>query len=163
MALARFLERISAIEVQVEVHEMEHSTHTAEEAAAAVGCAAGAIVKSLLFLVGEEPLLVLTSGVNRVDTSRLTEVLGSPVAMADPKAVKAITGYSIGGVPPFGHVTKLKTIVDEDLLGHDVVWAAAGAATAVFPIPSSRLVEITGAEVARVAPTVGVGPTSALR
>ena len=151
MALATFLERIETLGVSVEVREMEHSTHTAEDAAAAVGCAASAIVKSLVFLARDEGLLVLASGLNRVDTELLAEAVGCPVTMADPKTVKSITGYSIGGVPPFGHLTNLRTFVDVDLLTHAEVWAAAGAATAVFPIAQQDLVDIAAAQVVRVA------------
>ena len=157
MALARFLERIESLGVSVDVRQMEHSTHTAEDAAAAVGCAVGAIVKSLVFLAGAEGLLVLTSGPNRVDTELLAEAVGSPVIMADPKTVKSLTGYSIGGVPPFGHLTSLRTFVDIDLLAYAEVWAAAGAATAVFPIAPQDLVDITAARVVRVAVPTGIG------
>ena len=157
MALAKFLERIKPLGVSVEVRQMENSTHTAEEAAAAVGCSASAIVKSLVFLAGDEGLLVLTSGPNRVDTGLLADAVGGPVAMADPKTVKSITGYSIGGVPPFGHLTKLRTFVDIDLLAHPEVWAAAGAATAVFPIAPQDLVDIAAARIVRIAVPTGVG------
>lgn len=150
MALARFVERIAALGITVEVREMGHTTHTAEDAAAALRCAVGAIVKSLLFLADGAPLLVLASGPNRVDTALIAATVGSPVVMADAKTVKTVTGYSIGGVPPFGHPFGLRTLVDADLLDHQEVWAAAGAATAVFAIAPNRLVELTAAEVVRV-------------
>lgn len=151
MAVATFIERTAALGIEVAIREMDDSTHTAVEAAEALGTTVAAIVKSLLFRVdGTEPLLVLASGPNRVDTRLLTELVGGDVAMADAKSVKAVTGYSIGGVPPLGHPTALRTIIDEDLLVLPVVWAAAGSATAVFPIEPLRLLELTGATIARV-------------
>lgn len=150
MSLRRFLDNSAQLGVAVAVREMDHSTHTAEDAAAAVGCVVGAIVKSLVFLAGSEPLLVLASGPNRVDLAVLSGELAEPVRMADAKTVKSVTGFSIGGVPPFGHTRPLRTVMDRDLLGHDEVWAAAGAATAVFPIAPSALAEIARAELVRV-------------
>ncbi|HEY9477997.1 MAG TPA: YbaK/EbsC family protein [Microbacteriaceae bacterium] len=151
MSLARFVQRSAELGVTVDVREMESTTHTAEEAAAAVGCPVGAIVKSLVFLAGDVPLIVLASGQNRVDTGVLGAALGSAVRMADAKTVKAATGYSIGGVPPFGHTGRIRTVMDEDLLAYRQVWAAAGAATAVFPIAPDELARIAAAEVLPVA------------
>ena len=147
MSLARFREHSATLGITVEVRQMDHTTHTAEDAAAAVGCAVGAIVKSLVFLVDDQPCLVLVSGSNRVDTAMLGAALGGTATMADAKTVKSVSGYSIGGVPPFGHPTALRTAMDRDLLTHQEVWAAAGAATAVFAIASARLATITAAEV----------------
>jgi prolyl-tRNA editing enzyme YbaK/EbsC (Cys-tRNA(Pro) deacylase) len=151
MSLARFREHSATLGITVDVRQMDHTTHTAEDAAAAVGCAVGAIVKSLVFLVDSQPCLVLVSGSNRVDTAMLSAALGSPASMADAKTVKSASGYSIGGVPPFGHPTALRTVMDRDLLAHHEVWAAAGAATAVFPMESARLAKITAAEVVQLA------------
>ncbi len=146
-AVQRFLEAAGELGFIPEVRVMEQSTHTAEEAAAAVGCGVGAIVKSLIFLADDEPLLVLVSGPNRVDTGKLGKELGAVITKSDAKRVKAATGYSIGGVPPFGHSTPLRTVIDPDLLTHDQLWAAAGTATAVFPIVPDSLVELTRGEV----------------
>jgi prolyl-tRNA editing enzyme YbaK/EbsC (Cys-tRNA(Pro) deacylase) len=151
MSLARFMQLSAELGVTVDVREMESTTHTAEDAAAAVGCPVGAIVKSLVFLANGEPLIVLASGPNRVDTAVLGGALGSQLRMADAKTVKSVTGYSIGGVPPFGHTSALRTVMDEDLLQHDRVWAAAGAATAVFPIAPDELARIAAADVLPVA------------
>jgi prolyl-tRNA editing enzyme YbaK/EbsC (Cys-tRNA(Pro) deacylase) len=137
--------------IVIEVREMGDSTHTAQDAAAAVGCPVQAIVKSLLFVAAGEPVLVLASGPNRVDTSLLGGILGAPVSMADARAVKAVTGYSIGGVPPIGHPEPLRTIMDESLLALPEVWAAAGSAKAVFAIDPARLAELSGATIARIA------------
>ena len=151
MAVANFLLRTAALGVEVDVREMDDTTHTAVEAATALGTTVAAIVKSLLFRIdGDAPLLVLASGPNRVDTRLLGELVGGAIAMADAKSVKLVTGYSIGGVPPFGHPERLRTIIDEDLLALPEVWAAAGSATAVFGIEPHRLAELTNATVARV-------------
>ncbi|MCU1578913.1 MAG: YbaK/EbsC family protein [Rhodoglobus sp.] len=150
MAVSTFLDRMAAIGVDIEVRQMDDTTHTAVEAATALGTTVAAIVKSLLFVAGGEPLLVLASGPNRVDTRLLAAIVGGEVSMADAKSVKAVTGYSIGGVPPIGHPEALRTIIDEDLLVLPVVWAAAGSASAVFGIEPHRLAELSGATVARV-------------
>jgi prolyl-tRNA editing enzyme YbaK/EbsC (Cys-tRNA(Pro) deacylase) len=140
--------------VAVEPREMDDTTHTAQDAAAALGCEVAAIVKSLLFLAGEgddqSPVLVLASGPRRVDTELIAQLLGRPVRMADAKTVKTVTGSSIGGVPPFGHPQPIATIFDEGLLELDEVWAAAASAHSVFPIAPTRLAEVTSATVARV-------------
>jgi len=134
----------------LEVAYMDQSTHTAEEAAAAVGAPVAAIVKSLLFFAGDEPILVLASGPNRVNVEAVAERLGQPLVKADAAAVKSTTGWSIGGVPPLGHPTALRTAMDEDFFALETLWAAAGSATAVFPISPNRLRELTGAEVISV-------------
>lgn len=133
--------------LNLEIRQMDQSTHTAEEAAAAVGAPVAAIVKSLLFLAGDEPIVVLASGPNRVNPQALGDRLGVVLDKADAKAVKTHTGWSIGGVPPFGYPAALRTVMDEDFFTLDTVWAAAGSATAVFPISPARLQELTSAEV----------------
>lgn len=145
-----FQARLAERDIAVEPREMDESTHTAQQAADALGCSVAAIVKSLLFEAEGEPLLVLASGPNRVDTSLLAELVGVPVTMADAKRVKLVTGSSIGGVPPLGHPQQLRTIMDETLLALPVVWAAAASATSVFDIEPQRLAELTQAVVARV-------------
>lgn len=147
----RFASRLAERGILIEPREMDASTHTAAQAAAALGCGVEAIVKSLLFLRDDEPVLVLASGPNRVDTALLTELLGGEVRMADAKRVKAETGSSIGGVPPLGHPEPLRTVMDETLLRLPVVWAAAASATSVFAIEPARLAELTDATIARVA------------
>ncbi|HEY8588401.1 MAG TPA: YbaK/EbsC family protein [Naasia sp.] len=133
------------------VRETDPTAHTAADAAAALGVPVAAIVKSLVFLAGDEPVLVLASGPNRVDPARAGKAFGAPLRKADAATVKAATGYSIGGVPPFGHPTPLPTLIDEDLLAQPELWAAAGTANAVFPIAPDRLVAVTGGRVLRVA------------
>ena len=145
-----FQARLAERGIDIEPREMDESTHTAQQAADALGCSVAAIVKSLLFEADGEPVLVLASGPNRVDTALIEELLGVSVTMSDAKRVKAVTGSSIGGVPPFGHPEPLRTVLDETLLGLPVVWAAAASAHSVFSIEPQRLAEVTGATVARV-------------
>lgn len=142
--------------VVIEAREMDDTTHTAKDAANALGCGVEAIVKSLLFIADGEPVLVLASGPNRVDVSLIGDLVGATVVMADAKLVKKATGYSIGGVPPLGHPEPLRTIMDADLLVLPEVWAAAGSAHSVFGIEPHRLAALTNATVA----TVTVATTS---
>jgi prolyl-tRNA editing enzyme YbaK/EbsC (Cys-tRNA(Pro) deacylase) len=129
---------------------MAESTHTAQEAADAVGAPVQAIVKSLVFLADGQPLLVLASGPNRVNTQALGLRLGLTLDKADADSVKQVTGYSIGGVPPFGHRQPIRTVMDEDFLALEVLWAAAGSSQAVFPISPDQLRELARAEVVSV-------------
>lgn len=146
-AVQRFRDAAAERGFTPEIRVMEQSTHTAQEAADAVGCDVGAIVKSLLFEADGAPLLVLVSGPNRVDTEKLSTELGAAISKPDAKRVKSATGYSIGGVPPFGHTVQLRTVVDPALLAQDELWAAAGSATAVFPLSPDALIELTRGEV----------------
>jgi prolyl-tRNA editing enzyme YbaK/EbsC (Cys-tRNA(Pro) deacylase) len=128
------------------VIEFAESTRTAQEAAERVGCTLGQIVKSLIFRGQEtgKPILVLTSGSNRVDEKRLAEYTGEPVGRADADFVREVTGYAIGGVPPLGHARPMETYLDEDLLQYQVVWAAAGTPRAVFQLTPAQLQSMTG-------------------
>jgi len=131
------------------VRDFPKGTRTAADAAAAIGCEVGQICKSLVFRrAGDDgaAVLVIASGANRVDEARLR------VVKADADFVRAQTGYAIGGVPPFGHVREIDTVVDEDLLRFETVWAAAGTPSSVFPIAPADLVERTGARVQRARP-----------
>lgn len=150
MAVDTFVRWVAQNGLEFEIREMDDTTHTALDAANALGCSVEAIVKSLLFLADGEPVLVLASGPNRVDTALVAGIVGTPIEMADAKSVKRVTGYSIGGVPPFGHPQPIRTVMDETLLDLDVVWAAAGSAKAVFPIQPGRLAELVSATVGRV-------------
>jgi prolyl-tRNA editing enzyme YbaK/EbsC (Cys-tRNA(Pro) deacylase) len=144
------LDRVRAVlreaGIDAEIREFPDGTRTAPEAAAAVGCEVAQICKSLVFRVGDAPLLIVASGANRVDEARFGAV------KADARWVREQTGFAIGGIPPVGHARPIDTVVDEDLLRHDVVWAAAGTPRAVFAIAPERLVAVTGARVARVSP-----------
>ena len=122
-------------------------TRTATDAARAVGCEVGQIVKSLVFVAAGTPVVALVSGANRVDEKRLGAVAGEPVVKADAETARSATGYSIGGVPPFGHATEVPVFMDRDLLGYEAVWAAAGRPDSVFEIEPARLRELSGATV----------------
>nr|WP_246336602.1 YbaK/EbsC family protein [Flexivirga oryzae] len=137
--------------VQGEVRVLPESAHTAAQAAAALGCDPGAIASSLVFQAGDEPLLVMTSGVHRVDTDLLSRELGVPVQMARAKVVKEVTGQPIGGVSPIGHPAPLRTLVDRSLQEYGVLWAAAGSRNSVVSIGFADLVRITSGTVTQVA------------
>ena len=136
------------------VIEFTESTRTAQEAADRVGCQLGQIVKSLVFKgrSSNKGILVLTSGLNRVDENKISQYAGESIGRADPEFVRTVTGFSIGGVPPVGHAQPLETYIDEDLLQYTDVWAAAGTPNAVFQMPSSELVRITNGKIMRVKP-----------
>ena len=152
-ATERVLAALRAAGVEVELRSFPEGTHTAPQAAAAVGVEVGQIVKSLVFARpgSGRLLLVLTSGANRVDERRLGELVGEPVGRADADAVRAATSFAIGGVPPVGHAEPLETLVDSDLLRYDEVWAAAGTPRDVFAIAPAELVRVSGGRVAAVA------------
>jgi prolyl-tRNA editing enzyme YbaK/EbsC (Cys-tRNA(Pro) deacylase) len=134
------------------VIEFSESTRTAQEAAQRAGCELGQIVKSLVFRGKNtgKPLLVLTSGENRVDEELLSRHAGEPIGRPDADFVREMTGFAIGGVPPFGHTHPIETYLDEDLLQYPAVWAAAGTSNAIFEIPPAELLRITEAKVARI-------------
>ncbi len=126
-------------------------TRTAAQAAEAIGVSVAEIANSLVFLVDDAPIVVLSSGAERVDLTALAELMGGVDAKrCPPDRVKAATGFAIGGVPPFGHTTDLPVILDDALLAFDQVWAAAGTADTCFPVPPEDLVVATGATVATV-------------
>jgi prolyl-tRNA editing enzyme YbaK/EbsC (Cys-tRNA(Pro) deacylase) len=141
----------AALGLDVTVREFPEGTRTAGDAARAIGVTVGQIVKSLIFQVDGEVVVALVSGPNRLDESLLAAAAGRPdaaVGRADAAAVRAATGFPIGGVPPFGHAHPIPTFVDEDLLGYDEVWAAAGTPRHVFVLTPADLVRATGGAVA---------------
>ena len=144
----RFESWLADSEIGVTVKQFPSGTRTAVDAARAVGCDVGQIVKSLVFVAGGRPVVALVSGANRLDEGRLAAVAGSPVTKADAEIARTATGYAIGGVPPFGHASDIPVFMDRDLLHHDVVWAAAGRPDSVFEIAPERLRELSQAEVA---------------
>ncbi len=147
-ARERFLAGAEALGLTPEILRFPEGTRTAEQAAAAVGCELGQIVKSLVFLCDGQPVLALTSGANRVDTTRLGELLGGKIARADADGVREATGYAIGGTPPFGHERMLRAVVDRALLTYDTVWAAAGTPDTVFELTPDELLRASGAKAA---------------
>ncbi|HEX2553011.1 MAG TPA: YbaK/EbsC family protein [Microvirga sp.] len=131
----------------VAIREMPQSTRSAEEAAAACGCAVAQIVKSLVFAGADsgEPCLLLVSGRNRVDQDGVAAAIGEALVRPDGARVRAWTGFAIGGIPPFGHDRPMRTFIDRDLLAFDRVWAAAGTPNAVFAIDPQVLAAAAGA------------------
>ncbi len=134
------------------VVEFAESTRTSQEAADRAGCALGQITKSLIFKGKEsgKPILVLTSGANRVDEKRIGEYAGEPIGRADPDFVRLVTGFAIGGVPPLGHAQPMETYLDEDLLQYSTIWAAAGTPKAIFELRPADLQEMSGGRTVKV-------------
>jgi prolyl-tRNA editing enzyme YbaK/EbsC (Cys-tRNA(Pro) deacylase) len=154
--IERVLEAAARKGVELRIRVFDESTHTAQEAAAAVGAQLGQIVKSVVFVApgedgGLEPIVCLVSGPNRVDLGRLAAVTAEPeVRRATAREAHELTGFSIGGIPPIGHSRPLRVIMDPDLGRFEVVWAAAGTATAVFPVPPATLRTLANAVVAPI-------------
>ena len=140
---------LRALGFDLTVIEHAESTRTAEEAAERVGVTLGQIVKSLIFKgkASGKPILVLTSGSNRVNEKRIKEYAGEKIERADADFVRAVTGYAIGGVPPIAHTQPMETYLDEDLLQYDVIWAAAGTPKAVFELTPADLQKMTAGRV----------------
>ena len=135
------------------VIELPTSARTAAEAAAALGCTIAQIAKSIVFrsTLDDSPVLVVASGVNRIDERRVETLIARPIAKADAAYVRARTGFAIGGIPPLGHAIALPTLIDRDLLAHAEIWAAAGTPHAVFKLDPHSLVALTGGTLADVA------------
>lgn len=145
-------EALAARGLDRQVIELKESTRTSAEAAAAVGCDLGQIVKSIIFRAAhsDRVVMVLTSGANRVSEAAVAELLGEPLAKADADFVRARTGFAIGGVAPVGHLEPPATFVDEDLLQYPTIWAAAGTPNALFELTPAELLRLTEGRVARV-------------
>jgi len=151
-AVDRVREALAAFGLAPDIRWLDDAATTAQQAADALGIEPGAIANSLIFTLDGEPLLVLTSGAHRVDTAWLGDRLGGAIGRASKEAVKSATGQAIGGVAPVGHPQPLRTLVDVDLAGYPVVWAAAGHAHTVFPTSFAELVRITGGTPSPVTP-----------
>jgi prolyl-tRNA editing enzyme YbaK/EbsC (Cys-tRNA(Pro) deacylase) len=148
----KFQELLKEIGLSGQVVEFEETTRTAADAAVAIGCTLGQIVKSLIFRAqpSGQAVLVLTSGPNRVEEKLVEAIIGEKLGRADADFVRAATGYAIGGVPPFGYQHLQHTYLDEDLLSYEEVWAAAGTPNAVFPLKPTELQQHTRAKAIRV-------------
>lgn len=147
-AVDRFRRAAADRGLSLDIRTFAEGTKTAEAAAQAVGCDVAQIVKSLVFVADGRPVVALTSGANRADPERLAAVIGAEdVRRATPEEAREATGFSIGGTPPFGHPAPLPTLIDRDLLAWELLWAAAGAPDAVFPIHPDGLVQVTGGAV----------------
>jgi prolyl-tRNA editing enzyme YbaK/EbsC (Cys-tRNA(Pro) deacylase) len=148
----RVRQAAEALGLAVRIAIMADSTRTAEDAAAACGCTVGQIVKSLVFKAADDarPILLLVSGSNRVDEDRVGEIVGCALIRPDARFVRDQTGFAIGGIPPFGHDHPIATLMDADLLGYGVVWAAAGTPNTVFSVDPASLRDATSARVIAV-------------
>lgn len=145
-AVERVRAHAAAEGIEIEIRRYPVGTHTAEDAARAIGCDVAQIVKSLVFLAAGDPVVVLVSGSDRVDESKLAATLGVlSVRRATAGEVRDATGFVVGGVPPFGHKVPIPVVVDGALLRHGEVWAAAGLPDAVFPIRPADLVRLSAA------------------
>ena len=152
-------ESASALKVQAalgdrfKVMEFDASTRTAADAAAAIGCEVAEIAKSLIFRGANSgrAILIIASGVDRVDEKKAAAAIGEPIARADADFVRETTGFAIGGVPPVGHKTKPIVLIEERLMRFADIWAAAGTPNAVFRLTPSDLVELTGGRTVAVA------------
>lgn len=145
--MSRFEAWLANNNTGVTVRGFPQGTRTAKDAARAVGCEVGQIVKSLVFVAGGKAVVALVSGANRLDEKRLAGLTGEQVAKADAETARQATGYAIGGVPPFGYPTDIPVFMDRDLMAYGVVWAAAGTPDAVFEINPERLRELSRAVV----------------
>jgi prolyl-tRNA editing enzyme YbaK/EbsC (Cys-tRNA(Pro) deacylase) len=152
---ARVRDAAESFGLSVTIRTMPESTRTAEEAAAACGCTVGEIVKSLVFRTREtgRPVLLLVSGANRVDEVAVAAAIGEAIERPNAAFVREVTGYAIGGIPPFAHASPLATWVDRDLLVYERVWAAAGTPFAVFAVDPAALCRAVGGVV--IAMTAG--------
>lgn len=145
----RFQDALLARGIALEVIELPASTRTAADAAAAIGCTIAQIAKSIVFrtAASNRPILVIASGVNRINEAAIHEHVGEAVVKADAAFVRDKTGFAIGGVPPLGHNEPIDTIIDVDLLALGDIWAAAGTPNAVFRLNGELLAHITTGKV----------------
>lgn len=152
-SVRRVEQAAAALGLDIEIRRMGASTRTAEDAASACGCAVGQIVKSLIFRGRDSGALVLllVSGANRVDDELAARAAGEPLDRADANEVRARTGFAIGGVAPLGHLEPPTILMDRDLLAYRLVWAAAGAPDAVFPVAPADLARATAARTVTIA------------
>lgn len=137
-----------ALGLERRVIELDVNAHTSQQAADALGVSVAQIAKSLVFVVDGAPVLVIASGVNRVDEGKLGALSGGRVRRADADTVRQATGYAIGGVPPVAHASRLPVYIDRDLRQHDLIYAAGGVPECVFPLTPDELVRATGGQVA---------------
>lgn len=152
-SVQRVLDAAAALELVIDVVTFENSTRTAEDAAAAIGCEVGQIVKSLVFTISGVPVIALVSGANQLDTRKLAalySVSRKQVERANADTVRMATGYAIGGVPPFGHATSPDIFIDGELLRYEVIWAAAGTPNSVFAITPAELLRATSGKIADI-------------
>ena len=151
-SVARVRDALARHGLQAEIKEFDASTRTSADAAAAIGCTVAQIAKSVIFRAkgANQPVLVIASGINRIDEKRLEAVLGDKIGRADAEFVRATTGFAIGGVAPVGHTGPVRIFIDENLDQYDEILAAAGSPNAVFRLTPADLRRITGGQVIAV-------------
>ena len=148
----RVQDALAAAGIASTIVEYAVPARTSAQAAEVLGCAVAQIAKSLVFRAASgRPVLVIASGTNRVDERKVADLVGEPIGKADAAFVREVTGFAIGGIPPLGHAVRLAPLIDRDLLGHDVVYAAGGTPHAMFPLTPGELVRVSGGTVADVA------------
>lgn len=146
-----FIDYLKSNNLDIKIHDFDEFTHTAQQAADALKCTVSEIAKSLIFKSASgKPILVVASGSNRVDTTKIASLLGELIDKADADFVKEKTGYTIGGVPPFAFPAKITTFIDEDLLKFDQIWAAAGTNNSVFSLTPDNLVKLSMGKIADI-------------
>lgn len=151
-SVARVRDALARLGLDAEIREFDASTRTSAEAAAAIGCTVAQIAKSVIFRAksGNQPVLVIASGINRVDEKKLEAALGDRIGRADADFVRAATGFAIGGVAPVSHSGPVRIFIDADLRAFAEIWAAAGSPNAVFRLTPAELERITGGRVIAV-------------
>lgn len=146
-----FINFLKSNNLDIKIHDFDEFTHTAIQAATALGCDVAQIAKSLIFKSASgDPILVIASGINRVDTTKIARLLGQSINKADADFVKEKTSFTIGGVPPFAFPEKIITFIDQDLQKFDSIWAAAGTNNSVFSTTFDNLVKISQGQVADI-------------
>ena len=156
----RVQQSLQSMGLSASVVELPSSTRTAQDAATAIGCSVRQIAKSIVFRRGDNnlPILVIASGINRVDERRVSSLLRTLVQRADADYVRSQTGFAIGGVPPVGHSSPIQVLIDQDLLQLEIIWAAGGTPRTVFSLNPTDLVTATKGLVANIAYQSAVRP-----
>ncbi len=151
-SLQRVQEALEKYNLNTQIVEYATSTRTSQEAADAIGCDLGQIVKTLIFKGKEShrPLCVLVSGKNRVEEKKVSLIVGEPIERPDAKFVELHTGFAIGGVSPVGYTFELPPLIDEDLISYPILWAAAGTPHTVFSLTPADLIRITNGQIAKI-------------
>jgi len=141
-------DKLKGLGFNYKVIELPDSTHTAIDAANALSCQVAQIAKSIIFKTknSNQPILVITSGANRVNEDKIVEYISEPIEKANADFVLEKTGFVIGGVPPLGHINSIKTFIDQDLMQHHEIWAAAGSSRAVFKLKPQDLSKMTNGQ-----------------
>lgn len=143
---------LDQFKLSFEIKKLPVSTKTAKQASEAIGCPLAQIAKSIIFKTRktQEPILVIASGINHINEEKIAEKINQPIEIAEASFVLEKTGYVIGGVPPFGHLQKIKTFIDKDLIKWPKVWVAAGSPQAVFEISTKELIKISEGEIIEI-------------